>query len=68
MSRGWSAEKAVVNAPPDTTGVSEGSVRGSKRRIERGDQPTTFWVAVTIYYTLAGLMLVGAIALWSGWA
>lgn len=49
-----------------TAGVGEGSVRGSKRRIERSDQPTTFWVAVTIYYALAGLMLAGAIALWSG--
>lgn len=46
-----------------TAGVIEGSIRGSNRRIQRSDQPTTFWVAVSIYYLLAGLMLVGAIVL-----
>lgn len=30
----------------------------------RDEQPTTFWVAVAIYYVLAGLMLIGAISLY----
>ena len=48
-----------------TAGVRAGSIRGSNRPISRDQQPIAFRVAAALYYTVAGVMLVGALVLFN---